>query len=97
MEKKTVNKNVQKESSKGELRHLKNHFNRFFQARLDDDSEDIIDDTNGNHVDSLQEKISKEMKTTVEAIAYIAEHMKREMSLKKVTLSFQTLFLNLSI
>ncbi|CAO4385732.1 unnamed protein product [Caenorhabditis nigoni] len=54
------------------------------RARLDDDGEDIVDDSNGNHVDSLQEKISKEMKTTVEAIAYIAEHMKREMSLKKM-------------
>uniref|UniRef100_A0A8R1DHC1 Uncharacterized protein n=1 Tax=Caenorhabditis japonica TaxID=281687 RepID=A0A8R1DHC1_CAEJA len=54
------------------------------RARLDEDGEDIIDDTNGNHVNSVHEKISKEMKTTVEAIAYIAEHMKREMSLKKM-------------
>lgn len=36
----------------------------------------------------MHEKISKEMKTTVEAIAYIAEHMKREMSLKKVKFCF---------
>ncbi|CAB3400261.1 unnamed protein product [Caenorhabditis bovis] len=53
------------------------------KATIDDDLEDIVDDSNGNHI-SVNEKISKEMKTTIEAIAYIAEHMKREMSLKKM-------------
>ncbi|CAD6185327.1 unnamed protein product [Caenorhabditis auriculariae] len=54
------------------------------QAKIEEDEQEtFVDDTNGNHVDALHEKISKEMKTTVEAIAYIAEHMKREMSLKK--------------
>ena len=32
----------------------------------------------------IVDRISKEMKTAVESIAYIAEHMKRQMALKKV-------------
>ncbi|CAI5453865.1 unnamed protein product [Caenorhabditis angaria] len=54
------------------------------RVRLDEESEDIVEDSNSNHIDPYHEKISKEMITTVEAIAYIAEHMKREMSLKKM-------------
>lgn len=42
-----------------------------------------MDDINEN-TETDAARISREMKTTVEAIAYIAEHMKAEMSDKKV-------------
>ncbi|KAK5977271.1 hypothetical protein GCK32_022599 [Trichostrongylus colubriformis] len=42
-----------------------------------------MDDQNANK-ESHAARISREMKTTVEAIAYIAEHMKSEMNDKKV-------------
>ncbi|RCN28817.1 hypothetical protein ANCCAN_25434 [Ancylostoma caninum] len=50
---------------------------------LDTQEECCLDDINEN-TETDAARISREMKTTVEAIAYIAEHMKAEMSDKKV-------------
>lgn len=47
------------------------------ESRLDDDEE-------FPPMESEEEKISREMKKTVESVAYIAEHMKAEMGDKKV-------------
>ncbi|RCN24935.1 hypothetical protein ANCCAN_29357, partial [Ancylostoma caninum] len=54
-----------------------------FKRKRTDEEECCLDDINEN-TETDAARISREMKTTVEAIAYIAEHMKAEMSDKKV-------------
>ncbi|KAL6730272.1 hypothetical protein Aduo_001256 [Ancylostoma duodenale] len=58
----------------------------FKRKRTDEQNvqeECCLDDINEN-TETDAARISREMKTTVEAIAYIAEHMKAEMSDKKI-------------